>query len=82
MRIQPTQPNKPQPSFGILKKHKPTSYGQYMAGEYKNYNIEIYDAKRDKMKLQYVSDHLKNWVKSKLIYFQDGIKKITRSEAR
>ena len=77
---------KPQPitnnsiTFGIYKGHKPTGYGEFTWGKYRDYNIEIYDSKKDKMKLQYVSDQLKRWVKSKLIYFQDGIKKITRSE--
>ena len=79
MRITNRHPS-PNPVFGILIYSKKTHYGEYTKGIYRDYNIEIYDAKKDKMKLQYVSDKLKNWVKSKLIYFQDGIKKITRSE--
>ena len=87
MRIKPVEHKygKPKPypvSFGILKGYKKTPYGEFTWGKYRGYNIEIYDAKKDKMKLQYVSDHLRRWVKSKLIYFQDGIKKITRSERR
>lgn len=80
MQIPPLRHPSPNPVFGIYKGHRPTHYGQYTWGKYKDYNIEIYDAKRDKMKLQYVSDQLKRWVKSKLIYFENGIKKITRSE--
>lgn len=76
---------KPQPitnqiTFGIYKGHKPTGYGEFTWGKYRGYNIEIYDAKKDKMKLQYVSDQIRRWIKSKLIYFQDGVRKITRSE--
>lgn len=87
MKIKPIEHKygKPKPvpiTFGILKGSKKTHYGEYTWGKYKDYNIEIYDAKKDKMKLQYVSDHLRRWIKSKLIYFQDGIKKITRSEKR
>ena len=70
------------PTFGIYKGHKPTHYGEYTWGKYKDYNIEIYDARKENMKLQYVSDKVRNWVKSKLIYFQDGIKRITRSERK
>lgn len=81
MQIQPLRHPSPNPiSFGIYKGHRPTHYGEYTWGKYKDYNIEIYDDKKDRMKLQYVSDHLRKWVKSKLIYFKDGIRKITRSE--
>lgn len=78
---------KPQPinnnvSFGILKTHRKTSYGEYKQGFYKGYKIEVFDAYKNKQKLIYVSDKLLNWVKSKLIYFQDGIKKINRSSAK
>jgi hypothetical protein len=70
-------------TFGILKGHRLTSYGEYTWGEYKGYKIEIFDAKKYNQKLQYVSDNkLLKWIKSKLTYIQDGIKKINRSEAR
>lgn len=67
-------------SFGIYKGTKITGYGYKDYGVYKNKNIEIYHDTRDNMKLQYVSDSIRRFIKSKLIYFQNGIKKITRSE--
>jgi hypothetical protein len=83
MHIQPIQPNKRQPSFGIYKGCKKTSYGQYTWGIYKDYKIEIYDAKKYGQKLQYVSNNnTLRWVWSKLKYFQDGIKKVIRSKAK
>ena len=70
------QPIKPQPSFGILKGYKKTPYGNYMWGEYKDYRIEIYDAKKYGQKLQYVSNSKTlRWIWSKLKYMQEGIKK-------
>lgn len=70
-------------SFGILKGYKKTSYGEYMWGIYKGKKIEVFDAKKSQQKLIYVSDNkLLKWIKSKLTYIQDGIKKIVRSEAR
>jgi len=88
MQIPPLRhpsPNpKPKPiTFGILKGYRKTAYGQYMWGKYKGYKIEVFDAtKKDGQKLQYVSDNLLRWVKSKLTYIQNGIKKINRSEAK
>ena len=79
MHIQPIQPNKPQPSFGIYRGTRITSYGKCISGRYRGYNIEIYDDKQDKAKLYYVSDNAMKWVKSKLVYLDNGIKKITRS---
>lgn len=70
------------PSFGIYNGTKITSYGKCTYGNYKGYKIEVFDAYKNKQKLIYVSDNLLNWVKSKLIYFQDGIKKINRSSAK
>ncbi len=78
--------NKPRhpfnPSFGILKGYRETAYGQYMWGTYKGNKIEVFNAEKHKQKLIYVSDNLLNWVKSKLIYFQNGEKKINRSSAK
>ena len=78
------EPNKPKPvPFGILQKYRKTEYGGYMIGEYKGHRIEIYDAKAHNQKLQYVSDSKTfQWIKSKLIYIQNGIKKIMRSSAK
>jgi hypothetical protein len=82
MRIQATQPNKPQPTFGILKGHKKTPYGNYMWGEYKDYRIEIYDAKKYGQKLQYASNSKTlRLIWSKLKYMQEGIKKVIRSNS-
>ena len=78
MLIQPIQPNSI--SFGIYIKTKKTSYGQCDIGKYKGKNIEIYNDFKDRTKLYYVSDELRRWIKSKLIYFEKGIKKIIRSE--
>jgi len=83
MNVPPLKPEKPQPTFGILKGYKKTPYGQYTWGEYKGYKIEIFDAKKYNQKLQYVSENnTLRWVWSKLKYVQDGIKKIVRSKAK
>ena len=83
MNVPPIQPNKPQPTFGILKGYKKTPFGEYTWGEYKGYKIEILDAKKYNQKLQYVSNNQTlKWIESKLRYFQDGIKRIIRSKAK
>ena len=79
MRIEPTRP---QPTFGILEHWHPTRYGDYKCGHYKGYKIEVFHDKKYDQKLIYVSDSLMNWVKSKLIYIQNGIKKVMRAENR
>ena len=76
------QPITTSPTFGIYIKTKYTKYGLVDYGVYKGNNVEIYQDYKDKTKLYYVSDKLRNWIKSKLIYFQNGIKRITRSSAR
>lgn len=77
-----TQPIKPyNPTFGIYLRTKRTSYGHCDIGKYKGNNIEIYHDYESRSKLYYVSDAVRKWIKSKLIYFQNGIKKINRSEA-
>ena len=68
-------------NFGILKKVKKRPYGDYMEGEYKGYKVEVYDAFKFNQLLIYVSKNL-NFVKSKLTYWQDGIKKITKAEGK
>lgn len=77
-----TQPQPNNPTFGIFKSHRQTSYGEYMTGNYKGYKIEIFNAYKNQQKLIYVSDYLLNWVKSKLIYFENGVKKAVRSERK
>lgn len=74
---------KPKPvdniSFGIYLRTKKTPYGHCDIGKYKGHNIEIYHDYQDKTKLYYVSDSVRNWIKSKLMYFDNGIKKFIRS---
>ena len=83
MNVPPLKPEKPQPTFGILKGYKKTPYGEYTWGEFKGHKIEIYDAYKYNQKLQYVSNsQTSNCVQSKLKYIQDGIKKIMRSKAK
>ena len=74
MKIQPIDNT----SFGILKGIKKRPYGQYMWGEYRGKKIEVYDAYKYNQLLIYVSENM-NFIKSKLIYFQDGIKKVMRA---
>lgn len=68
-------------SFGILKKVKKRPYGEYLEGEYKGLKIEVYDAYKFNQFLIYVSKNM-NFIKSKLIYWVDGVKKITRAEGK
>lgn len=68
-------------SFGILKGVKPREYGEYMWGEYKGKKIEVYDAYKYQQLLIYISENM-NFIKSKLIYWMDGVKKITRAEGK
>ena len=54
-----------------------------MWGVYKGCKFDVYNASKYNQKLIYVSDNkYLNWIKSKLIYIQDGIKKIARSERK
>lgn len=82
MNIQPIPPDKPQPTFGIYLRTRKTPYGHCDIGRFRGANIEIYHDYQEKTKLYYVSDSLRNWLKSKLIYFEKGIQKILRSEAQ
>ena len=78
MKVQPTD----NINFRIYKGTKIRSYGQYHWGEYKGNKIEIFDAYKENQKLIYVSDNLKKFVKSKLIYWLDGIKRVMRAERK
>ena len=50
-----------------------------MWGTYKNYKIEVFNSIKDNQKLIYVSDsQFSKWIKSKLVYFQNNIKKVVR----
>ena len=68
-------------SFGIYLRTKRTYSGHCDIGKYKGNNIEIYHDYTDNTKLYYVSDKVRKWIKSKLVYFQEGIKKTIRSSA-
>lgn len=82
MKIPTNRHPSPNPTFGIYKGTKKTDYGHKDYGVYRENNIEIYHDKIDNMKLHYVSDKFRNFIKSKLTYFINGIKHITRSNAR
>lgn len=77
MKIQPTD----NINFRIYKGTKIRSYGQYHWGEYKGYKIEVYDAYKYNQFLIYISKNM-NFIKSKLIYWLDGQKKITKAEGK
>ena len=82
MRVQPLRHPSLYPiSFGIYKNTRITPYGKCTYGEYKKYNIQVYDDREDKAKLYYISDDKLRWVKSKLVFFRDGIRKIIRSNS-
>lgn len=70
-----------EPSFGILKGHYKTQYGEYMYGYYKNYKIDIYTNHVDNSKLHYVCDDTLRWVASKFQYIENGVKRIIRKQA-
>lgn len=78
MNIQPTNNVR----FGIYKGSKQRPYGEYKWGEFKGYKIEVFDAFKHNQKLIYVSDKLKRFVKSKLTYIMDGVKKVTKAEGK
>lgn len=69
-------------SFGIYKQTIATSYGQKVIGAYKNKNISIHYDYRDNTKMFYITNSLNKWIKSKLEYFQNGVKKVIWSYAK
>lgn len=85
MRVRPVEHKfgKPKPfpvSFGIYKGCSKSSLGSYTWGAYKDYKIMIHNTMGTyNQKMIYVTGP-GGWVKSKLIYIKDGIKKIIRSE--
>jgi hypothetical protein len=77
MKVQPID----NVNFKIYKGSSKKPYGEYLWGEYKGKKIEVYDAKEFQQLLIYVSEKMR-FVKSKLIYYQDGVKKIIRAEGK
>lgn len=77
-----TEPNKSQPTFGILKGYKKTPYGEYTWGEFKGHKIEVFDAtEKYNQKLHYVSNNQTlKWIESKFIYFLNDKKRVILSE--
>lgn len=79
MEIQPI--GQTNTSFKIYKKTRMTDFGQCVYGTYKNQNVEVYSKNENGKlihKLFYVSDVVQRFIKSKLIYFDDGKQKILR----
>lgn len=75
------------PSFGIYKITEVKHYGYKDTGFLKNQKLDIYVAKDDeqgiKHKLYYLSDKVGNFIKSKLVYFENGKKVQTiRSDSK
>ena len=80
MKVEPVT-NKPQPTFGIYKERITTRYGYKDIGQFKDKIITIHHDNRNNTKMWYVTDKLGKWIKSKLLYFHNGIKKIVRSKS-
>ena len=81
MRVNPVEHKfgKPKPypvTFGIYKNTTITGYGKKIIGEWGTKRLEIYTAKENgqlKHKLYCLYD-LGKWIKSKLVYYMNGIK--------
>ena len=78
MKIQPIETVN-NTHFGILKGIKQRPYGEYMWGEYKGHKVEVFNAYKNNQFLIYVSKNMR-FIKSKLTYWVDGVKKIARAE--
>jgi hypothetical protein len=84
MKPQPIQSYNP--TFGVYKVTKITHYGHRDTGILRDKKLDIYTGRENgelKHKLYYLSDNLGNWIKSKLVYFENGKKvNVVRSEKR
>lgn len=70
-------------NFGIYQSSKIKLNSNYTWGIYKGKKIEIYENLRLYQKLQCVSNYEPlQWVKSKLKYIENGVKKIIESERK
>ena len=68
-------------NFGILDRSsiKKRPYGEYYNGKYRDNKIEIYDAYKFNQRLVYASDKYSNFIRLKLVHFEDSIRKVFRS---
>ena len=83
MRVPPISQAQDKTSFGIYRGLKKTPYGEYTWGVYKGKKIEIYDVKKDKQKLIYVSNNKTlRYLKYKFTYIQNGVKRVSRSSSQ
>jgi len=80
MDIEPIKNPKPI-TFGVYKKTIVTNYGNKLVGVYRGKRITVHNDLRDNTKMIYV-EKANKWIKSKLIFFKNGIKNIIRSEAQ
>ena len=83
MQIQPIRHPSPNPiSFGIYKGHRITPYGKCTYGKYKDYKIEIYNDRKDRAKIHYVShDSTKRCVAYKFAFLKEGVKRILKGSS-
>lgn len=87
MKVQPTQTNKPQPTFGakIYKSTKKTYYGRRIRGGARGYDYDVYvnENKKNIFYKLYTVYKEDNWVKSFLRYFSGNkLHKEIRSAAK
>ena len=67
-------------NFGIYKGTKKSPFGQCLYGTYKGNTIEIHSNKYDDNKLFYITDNMGKWIRSKLVYWVNGVKSIAKSD--
>lgn len=82
MVIEPVGKPKPKPiPFRVYKRTIITNYGNKLVGEYRGKIITVHNDLRDNTRMIYV-EKANKWIKSKLIFFKNGIKNIIRSKAQ
>ena len=81
MIIEPIGKPKPKPiPFGVYKKTVITEYGNKVIGECRGFTITIHNDTKKNIKVIYL-EKAKKWIKSKLIFFDKGVKNIIRSKS-